>query len=186
MKKLLAVLLCLSPVLALAHPGHDTNGVMAGLMHPVGGWDHLLAMVAVGLWAATFSGKARWLIPTTFIGVMAAGFVLGINGIHIPMTEQSIAASVLILGLAAAWVKKMPTAAAMILVGVFALFHGLAHGAEMGAHGALGYALGFVLATAALHAAGFGLGCVSVKHAWLRRVSGSLIGLIGFGMLMGA
>ena len=110
MKKLLATLLFAAPALALAHPGHESSGLMAGLWHPIGGWDHLLAMLAVGLWAASFSGKARWLIPASFVGVMALGFVFGANGGEMPMMEQGIAASVLVLGLAAAWAKRVPVA----------------------------------------------------------------------------
>jgi urease accessory protein len=185
MKKIFALFL-LSPVLAFAHPGHITEGWLAGVHHPLSGWDHMLAMVAVGLWAATFQGKARWLIPSTFVGVMIAGFVLGAQGIQIPMLEQGIAASVLVQGLAAAWLKKVPASAAMFLVGLFALFHGVAHGAEMDSHGILSYACGFVMATAALHVAGFALGSVMSRHQWVLRLTGSLIGLIGFSMLFTA
>ncbi|WP_367482783.1 HupE/UreJ family protein [Snodgrassella alvi] len=182
MKKIFALLL-LTPAFAFAHPGHLTEGWMAGVQHPFSGWDHLLAMVAVGLWAATFQGKARWLIPVTFVSVMTAGFVMGAQDIRMPMLEQGIAASVLVLGLAAAWLKKVPAGAAMLLVGLFALFHGIAHGAEMGSHGAFSYACGFIIATAALHAIGFALGTVMSKHQWVLRFTGSVIGLIGFGML---
>ncbi|MCO6514715.1 MAG: HupE/UreJ family protein [Snodgrassella sp.] len=182
MKKIFALFL-LSPVLAFAHPGHLSEGWLAGVQHPFSGWDHLLAMIAVGLWAATFQGKARWLIPTTFVSVMIGGFVLGAQGIQIPMLEQGIAASVLVLGLAAAWLKKVPAGAAMFLVGLFALFHGVAHGAEMGSHGAFSYACGFVMATALLHVAGFVFGTAMSRHQWILRLTGSLIGVIGFSML---
>lgn len=182
MKKIFALFL-LSPVLAFAHPGHLSEGWLAGVQHPFSGWDHLLAMIAVGLWAATFQGKARWLIPTTFVSVMIGGFVLGAQGIQIPMLEQGIAASVLVLGLAAAWLKKVPAGTAMFLVGLFALFHGVAHGAEMGSHGAFSYACGFVIATVALHIAGFALGTAMSRHQWILRLTGSLIGVIGFSML---
>ena len=183
MKKIFALSL-LTPALAFAHPGHLTEGWMAGVLHPLTGWDHLLAMLAVGLWAATFQGKARWLIPVTFVSVMIAGFVMGTQGIQLPLLEQGIAASVLVLGLAAAWVKKVPVGAAMLLVGLFALFHGIAHGAEMGSHGAFSYACGFIIATAVLHASGFVLGTTMSKHQWVIRFTGSMIGLIGFGMLV--
>ena len=183
MKKLLATLLFAAPALALAHPGHESSGLMAGLWHPIGGWDHLLAMLAVGLWAASFSGKARWLIPASFVGVMALGFVFGANGGEVPMMEQGIAASVLVLGLAAAWVKRVPVAFAALMVGGFALFHGVAHGSELGAHGALSFTAGFMIATAALHAAGFGIGWALNKNVWLLRAAGSAIGLAGLGML---
>ncbi len=183
MKKLLATLLFAAPALALAHPGHESSGLLAGVWHPLGGWDHLLAMLAVGLWAASFSGKARWLIPASFVGVMALGFVFGANGGELPMMEQGIAASVLVLGLAAAWAKRLPAAFAAAMVGVFALFHGVAHGAELGTYGAAGFAVGFIAATAALHAAGFGIGSVLNKNVWLLRAAGTAIGVAGFGML---
>ena len=185
MKKILALFL-FTPALAFAHPGHLSEGWLAGILHPLSGWDHLLAMLAVGLWAATFQGKARWLIPVTFVAVMIVGFIAGSQGIEIPMMEQGIAASVLVLGLAAAWLKKVPVSAAMILVGLFAWFHGVAHGAEMGGHGAFSYAFGFIMATIALHASGFILGTMMNKQQWLLRLSGSLIGLIGLGMLLTA
>lgn len=185
MKKILALSL-FTPALAFAHPGHLSEGWLAGILHPLSGWDHLLAMLAVGLWAVTFQGKARWLIPVTFVAVMIVGFIAGSQGIEIPMMEQGIAASVLVLGLAAAWLKKVPVTAAMILVALFACFHGVAHGAEMGEHGALSYAFGFIMATFALHASGFILGTMMNKQQWLLRLSGSLIGLIGLGMLLTA
>lgn len=182
MKKIF-ILFLLIPTLSFAHPGHLSEGWMDGIYHPFSGWDHLLAMVAVGLWAATFQGKARWLIPATFIGIMVVGFVLGAQNMQIPIMEQGIAASVLVLGLAAAWLKKVPAGAAMLLVSLFALLHGVAHGTEMGSYGAFSYAFGFIVATAALHAVGFTLGKVMCTHQWVIRLTGSLIGLIGFAML---
>ena len=184
MNKLLALLLFSTvSTAALAHPGHADSGFLSGILHPVSGLDHILAMLAVGLWAASFSGKARWLIPASFVGVMALGFVFGANGGEVPMMEQGIAASVLVLGLAAAWVKRVPVAFAALMVGGFALFHGVAHGSELGAHGALSFTAGFMIATAALHAAGFGIGQALNKNVWLLRAAGSAIGLAGLGML---
>jgi urease accessory protein len=145
---------------ALAHPGHELVwDFRSGFAHPVFGADHLLAMLAVGLWAAQLGGRARWLVPAAFLTVMALGAALGRSGVMIPGLEQIIAASVLALGLLTAGQVRLPVAAGMALAGLFAVFHGFAHGAEMPATaGAFGYGTGFVLATAVIHAAGVGLG----------------------------
>lgn len=185
MKKWLSCLLLCLPTWAMAHPGHGSDGLWAGISHPLTGWDHLLAMLAVGLWASTLHGKARWLIPSTFVAVMIIGFMIGTFGVHIPLVEQGIAASVLILGLATAWAKKIPTAAAMAMTAIFALFHGVAHGAELGNHGAVMFALGFVASTVALHIIGFGAGRAIGQKIWTMRLSGGLIGLAGLGLLLG-
>lgn len=157
--------------LAHAHPGHDgdhglTWDFSGGLAHPFSGWDHVLAMVAVGLWAAQLGGRARWLVPTAFVGAMTLGTALGHSGFALPGTEQGIAASVLVLGLLVAAAVRLPVAVGMGLVGVFAIFHGLAHGAEMPATaGGLGYGAGFVAATALLHATGVGLGVFAARSS---------------------
>ncbi len=154
-----AVLLSLSGA-ALAHTGHgDASGFAQGLSHPLGGLDHLLAMVAVGLYAALLGGRALWCVPATFVAVMALGGAAGAAGYALPYVEIVIALSVVVLGLAVALRLGLPTVAAMALVGSFAVFHGHAHGAEMpqGASG-LAYATGFLLTTALLHAAGIALG----------------------------
>ena len=116
---------------ASAHPGHDGDhdfnwDFSGGLVHPLSGLDHLLAMIAVGLWAAQLGGRARWLVPAAFVGVMALGAALGHAGMNFSGMEQAIAASVLVLGLLVARSVRLPVAAGMALVGVFALFHGLA------------------------------------------------------------
>src|SRR5471032_3382046 len=149
---LLGALPLLFPVLAQAHPGHDlTWDFGGGFAHPLSGWDHLLAMTAVGLWAAQLGGRARWFVPSAFVGVMALAAVFGHFFGTIPGTEQGIAASILILGLLIATTARLPVAAGMALVGVFAVFHGVAHGAERPATaGGLGYGAGFVAATALL------------------------------------
>ena len=184
MKKLLATFFFAAPALALAHTGHDHSGFLSGALHPVGGLDHILAMLAVGLWAASFGGKARWVIPASFVGAMAVGFLLGAQGFELPLLEAGIAASVLVIGLAAAWAKQLPAAAAAIIVGAFALFHGVAHGAEMGDGSAAAYAAGFVLTTVLLHAAGFFAGSRLGKNVWLSRTIGSAIGIAGLGLLL--
>ncbi|MGE6793562.1 HupE/UreJ family protein [Pseudomonas guineae] len=157
-KSLFAIVLFLSPTMAFAHAGHDHSGLMAGLAHPVFGLDHLLAMLAVGLWAAQQSGAARWALPLTFVGTMLIGGLLGFNDLQMPLMETGIAASVLAFGLLVAVAIRLPVLGAMGLTAVFALTHGVAHGLELPALASpWGYAAGFVIATAALHASGYAL-----------------------------
>lgn len=157
-KALFSLALFLSPAVAFAHPGHDSSGLLAGIAHPVTGLDHLLAMLAVGLWAAQQKGMARWALPVTFVGTMLLGGVLGFEGLQLPFMETGIAASVLALGLLVAVAVRPPVAVAMALTALFALAHGVAHGLELPEVASpWGYAAGFVAATAALHAAGYGL-----------------------------
>ena len=157
-KSLFAIALFLSPAMAFAHAGHDHAGLLAGLAHPVFGLDHLLAMLAVGLWAAQQSGAARWALPLTFVGSMLIGGLLGFNGLQIPLMEPAIAASVLAFGLLVAVATRLPMLAAISLTALFALTHGVAHGLELPAlTSPWGYAAGFLLATAALHISGYAL-----------------------------
>jgi urease accessory protein len=158
------------PTLAFAHPGHGggelTWDFSGGFAHPFSGWDHLLAMLAVGLWAAQLGGRARWLVPAAFISVMALGALLGHDGLTMPGIEQGIATTVFVLGLLIAASVRLPVGVGMALAGLFALFHGLAHGAEMPATaGGLAYGSGFVAATALLHLAGLGLGIVVMRRS---------------------
>jgi len=151
-----ALALLLVPALAFAHPGHDESGLLAGVSHPLSGIDHLLAMVAVGLWAAQQKGAARWALPCTFVGTMLIGGLLGFGGLELPALESGIAASVFALGLAVALAARPPLFVAVAATALFALFHGVAHGLELPAMSSpWGYALGFVGATAVLHAAGY-------------------------------
>ncbi|MEJ2501048.1 MAG: HupE/UreJ family protein [Campylobacterales bacterium] len=166
-----AVLLSLAAQASLfAHTGVGTTaGFSAGFMHPIGGLDHVLAMVAVGLWAAQMGGRALWAVPAAFVGMMLVGGTLGISGVGIPFIEMGIIASVVVLGLLIAGGIKTPVAAGMAIVGAFAIFHGHAHGTEMPVNAAgLMYMAGFVAATALLHAggiaAGIGLGRVKVER----------------------
>ena len=172
------------PVLAHAHPGHDGHDLTwdfaTGAAHPLSGWDHLLAMVAVGLWAAQLGGRSRWLVPAAFVGVMTLGALLGHAGLALPGVEQGIAASILILGLLIAAAVRLPVAASMAIVGLFALFHGVAHGAEMPATaGGLSYGAGFIVATALLHAVGLGLGFALKDQAKLARFAGGAVARAG-------
>ena len=192
MRALLALILIALPTAALAHTGHaDASGLAHGFMHPIGGLDHVLAMVAVGVFAYVLGGKALWLVPLSFVGMMVVGFVLGANGMNLPFVELGIALSSIVIGMAAASGKSMPVAGAMALVGSFALFHGHAHGTEMVAGTAgLEYAAGFVVATALLHAAGIGaaigLSKLAGKHGRIvAQVAGGVFALGGAGVLAG-
>ena len=188
----LAATLTILPGVALAHTGTgDSHGLVQGMTHPVGGIDHVLAMVTVGLYAVHLGGRALWLVPASFVGVMLLGGALGIAGLALPHGETAIALSVVVLGLAASLRLGLPTLAAMALVGAFAVFHGLAHGAEMPPDASgLGYAAGFALATALLHAAGVGLG-LTIGRAGNRlgpriaQAGGGAIALAGVVLLAG-
>lgn len=157
LQRILATLTLLAtPTLALAHPGHEHSGLLVGLAHPVGGLDHLLAMAAIGLWAAQQKGAARWSVPLAFVLSMLAGGLLGFAGWQLPFMETSIAASVLALGLLVALAIRPALPVAVGLASLFALGHGVAHGLELPAlTSPASYALGFVAATIGLHAAGF-------------------------------
>ncbi len=164
-----AVLLIAAATPALAHTGHHAfSGFSSGFAHPLGGFDHVLAMVSVGLFAAMLGGRSIWALPASFIGMMLVGGMLGLSGVGIPGVEFGIAVSVVALGAVVMLGRRWPLAAAMVLVGGFAVFHGYAHGAEMsaGANAAL-YSLGFVAATMMLHGAGIlaGLKVLSQGHA---------------------
>lgn len=184
--------LCLIPTAALAHTGVGaTSGFMHGFMHPLGGLDHLLAMVLVGMFAYQLGGRAMWLVPATFIAVMAVGGFLGIAGIPVPFVEIGIALSVVVLGAIVAFGVKAPVAVAMGVVGLFAVFHGHAHGTEMplDSSGAV-YGAGFMLATALLHAAGVGIGFLigmtsRTYGASVYRLAGGLASVAGVALLAG-
>jgi urease accessory protein len=155
----------LGPLAAAGHTGIGTPaGFGSGLGHPLGGADHLLAMIAVGLWAAQLGGRAVLVVPAAFVTLMTVGGMLAVSGIHVPYVEQGVAASVLILGMLIAAALRFPLAVSGLVVGLFAVFHGHAHGAEMPPGGdALPYGLGFALTTALLHAVG--IGCATVLRA---------------------
>ena len=184
----LAAALTLVPTAAFAHPGiGDGHGLVHGFAHPLGGLDHILAMVTVGIFAWQLGGRALWLVPATFTAVMAAGGVLGIAGVQVPFVELGIAASVIVLGGIVALAMKAPVAIAMGIVGLFAVFHGHAHGTEMplDVSGAA-YAAGFMLATALLHGVGIALGFVigRIADAYLAyRIAGAVVALAGVAIL---
>ena len=171
---------------ALAHPGH-ANGAMAGLLHPLTGADHILAMLAVGLWGAQLGGRAQWLLPASFVAFLALGGALGMSGAALPMVEAGIITSVLLLGLLIGFAVKLKTLPAAMVVGGFAVFHGFAHGTEMPALGnAWLYGIGFVAASAALHIAGLGLGSMVRSHSGWLRTGGGLISVAGLWLGMAA
>lgn len=148
------------PQVSSAHVmGQATGGFANGFIHPLSGLDHVIAMLAVGLWGAILGGRAIWLLPITFPLVMAVGGFLGLIGVPLPAPELAIALSGIILGLCVLWHWRATVPVALALVGVFGLFHGYAHGAELPAGAApIQYSLGFVIATGLLHASGIGLG----------------------------
>lgn len=163
MKTALRTLLIALPMLpgaAFAHTGDGAHhGFVHGFLHPLGGIDHLLAMVAVGLLAAHLGGRALWLVPLSFIALMAAGGAVGLAGIPVPYVELGIALSVVVLGLLVALRPGLPLAAATLIAGSFAIFHGHAHGAELPAgNSPVFYAAGFLAATALLHLFGIAIG----------------------------
>ena len=177
----LALLACTAPACAHVETG-VAGGLTSGLLHPVLGPDHLVAMVAVGLWGAQLGAPAIWLLPIVFPVVMAMGGLLGIAGLPMPFIEVGIAMSGVLLGLAIALRFRAGLVVTAVLVGVFALFHGHAHGTELpSAANALAYGIGFVIATGLLHLTGILLG-VAVR--WpvgerLVRACGALIAGIG-------
>jgi urease accessory protein len=162
---ILTAWLLLVPLTALAHvEGGAAGGFLSGFGHPISGLDHVLAMVAVGLWGAQLSAPAIWLLPVAFPIMMAFGGLLGLSGVELPAVELAIALSAVILGALILGAIRLPLAAALLLVGFFAVFHGHAHGTEMTAgQSAILYSIGFVIATGLLHAAGIGIGLI---HRW--------------------
>lgn len=156
-RSVLALFLLLGASPALAHDGHG-GGLAAGLAHPFTGTDHLLAMLAVGLFAAMRGGRALWAWPLAFVGAAGIGFLAGRYGVALPLIEPVVLASVLALGLLVAAAMPVSLAAGTALIGLFGLFHGQAHAFEAGVQSAGAFALGFLAASIALHAAGLGLG----------------------------
>lgn len=187
-----ASVLAVTSQAAQAHVGvGHTSGIAQGFGHPIGGLDHVLAMIMVGVLAAQLGGRAMWLVPASFVTVMVLGGVVGTAGIGLPFVELGIGLSVVALGAVVAFGLRIAMVAAMAVVGFFAMFHGYAHGAEMPATGSgLGYGAGFVLATAALHALGLGFGLVashlaSGKGARLVQATGGATALAGVAIVTG-
>ena len=178
---LTAASLAASTMPAFAHLDPAEHGsLLAGFTHPLSGLDHILVMIAVGLWAAQIGGRALWVVPSAFVGTMALGFALAMAGLHLPFVEPAILASIVALGLMVAMAVRMETGACAAVVGIFALFHGYAHGGELGAAGALPFSAGFVVATALLHIAGIGLGLGIGRLSSGRIISRMIGGLTAF------
>jgi urease accessory protein len=161
----LAIASWLCPEIAMAHvDSAEAGGFLSGFSHPISGLDHVLAMVAVGLWGAQLGSPAVWLLPVAFPMMMAFGGMLGLIGVPVPGVEIGIAASGVVLGVMVLGEVKVPLMASIILVGIFAIFHGHAHGTELSeGQNAMLYSLGFVISTGTLHAIGIGIGTV---HKW--------------------
>ena len=185
-----AASLLLIPLTAMAHvEGGAAGGLLGGLGHPVSGLDHVLAMVAVGVWGAQLGRPAIWLLPVVFPLLMALGGFAGLMGWNLPAIEVGIALSAVVLGALILGQIRLPLAIAVLIVAFFAVFHGHAHGTEMGADAnAMLYSIGFVIATGLLHAAGIALGLI---HRWdtgrvILRAAGSVVLAGGLFFLWGA
>jgi urease accessory protein len=179
----------LTPEYASAHTeGGISGGFISGFVHPILGWDHVAAMVAVGLWGAFLGAPAIWLLPVIFPLVMAFGAALGVLGVPIPAVETGIAGSAVILGLLILLGARLPLWLASVIVGVFAIFHGYAHGAELPeAANPFAYGVGFVIATGLLHLIGiaFGLLVRWPSGVYVVRAGGGVISLVGVAFLFG-
>jgi urease accessory protein len=172
--------------IASAHPGHGT-GLLAGMAHPLFGLDHALAMLAVGFWAWQLGGRAKLVVPGSFVFLMALGGWLGLAGIAMPFIEAGIAASVLLVGLLTAFAVRLPTGTAAAIAGAFAVFHGYAHGVEMPAlQEQWTYVAGFMAATAALHGTGMATAMAFRRHQMALRMAGASIATTGAWLLTGA
>ena len=185
----LAVAAIVLPQSALAHSeGELAGGFLTGFAHPILGWDHVAAMVAVGLWGAFLGSPAIWILPVVFPLVMALGAAMGVLGIPLPGVEIGIAGSAVVLGLLILLAVRLPLWAAAPIVGAFAVFHGYAHGTELpDATNAFAYGVGFVLATGMLHLFGIAFGFLV---RWPRgvmavRAGGAVVSLVGVGFLIG-
>jgi len=182
MKRLLLTAALTLPTAALAHTGHEAGSLASGMMHPIGGLDHVLAMVAVGLWAAQAGGRAVWAAPLVFVGAMLAGGAMGMAGIGFSAVEPMILASIVVLGAVVALAVRVPLVPALAVIALFGVAHGHAHGAEGPATGMAAYAAGFALATAALHGAGLALGFGLARLAFAVRMLG--LGAAGAGLVL--
>lgn len=184
-----ATIILASATSVSAHQGTGiTGGFISGFLHPVLGWDHVVAMVAVGLWGAFLGNPAIWILPVVFPLVMAFGGALGVVGVPLPAVETGIAASAVVLGAMVAFAVRPPIWMAAIIVGAFAIFHGHAHGTELpNSANPLAYSIGFVLSTGILHLSGIAFGLLVRWPAGKIAVQtgGGLIALAGVGFLTG-
>ncbi len=190
LRSLLFGLTALMPVWALAHPGldggaHHAVGFTGGLLHPLTGVDHLSAMVSVGLWSA-LTARRLWVAPLAFVSMLLIGALIGLAGFSLPAVEPMIAVSVLVLGLLVATRMQAPAMLAAAMVGLFAIFHGVAHGSELAGDAHLWPTLaGMLLCTAGLHIAGVGLGlALRSRSPWWTRLTGSAVTTLGGALLL--
>jgi urease accessory protein len=168
---LAGVFLALAAMPAAAHPGHVLGGWTAGFSHPLNGWDHFVAMVTVGLWAAQHEGRARWAIPITFVAVMGLGGIAGAFGLPVPGVETVVLLSVIVLAGLVLARRRLPLAGGMAVTGLFAFFHGFAHGHEMPEPSMLvSFGAGFMVATALLHGLGYAAGRIAAETATRRNI----------------
>lgn len=185
--KFLPFLALLASPLVLAHPGHGESGLVSGLLHPVLGLDHLLAMLAVGLWAIQSGERRWWALPAAFVAMMLAGAGMAMAGFYVSAwVEGGIALSLVLFGLLLGAAARLPLSVGIALIGGMALLHGLAHGSEW-PEGTLAasYMAGFAVSNIVLHAAGAGMAVLALRSsrmAWLVRGAG--LGIAGFGMLI--
>ncbi|ESY93394.1 MULTISPECIES: HupE/UreJ family protein [unclassified Mesorhizobium] len=183
-----AILLVAAAIPAYAHVGiGTTSSAMAGFTHPLSGLDHMTVMLAVGLWAALKGGKAIWVWPAAFVGVMLGGAALGMAHVPLPFVEPGILASVVALGLLVALAVDLPVSAGVAIIGLFALFHGHAHGTEVPENaGGLEYMAGFAVATVLLHAIGIAVGLgLGMRSRGVARITGAACAAIGVGLAFG-
>jgi urease accessory protein len=189
-KSVVATVLVVVPARAWAHvTGDVAGGLASGFLHPISGLDHVVAMVAVGLWGAQLGRPAIWILPVTFPIVMAFGGVMGVRGVPMPPIEVGIALSAIVLGAMVALAARPRLWIAAIVVGVFAIFHGYAHGAELpGSAAPLAYGAGFVLTTGMLHVCGIAIGTINRWPAGSRvvRACGVVVAAVGVYFLIGA
>jgi urease accessory protein len=183
-------LLCFAVAPAFAHPGdhHALSSFSTGFAHPLFGWDHLLAMLAIGLWAAQQRRPLAWLLPSLFPLVMAVGALVGMSGVALPLIETGIAGSVAVLGLLIAFAVRLPTWASASVVALFAMCHGYAHGVELPQGSSFGlYGVGFIVATALLHLIGLATGLIAQSRSIgnALRVLGAAMAVAGVYLLTG-
>jgi urease accessory protein len=181
------VALLAAPMVAQAHPGHGPYSFAGGFLHPFTGVDHLLAMLAVGMWSARLGGHARWSMPLMFVAMLAVGAGAAVSGVSLPLVESGIAASLVVFGLALSFSRPLGLKSSLALVGLFAVFHGYAHGQEMpeSASGLL-FGCGFILASLSLQATGLWIGLRASGKNGLLRVVGASIAGAGVLLLIGA
>ena len=177
-----AVAAMLIPYGAYAHVLNESGGSIAGFSHPFFGADHVLAMLAVGFWAAQTGARAMWAVPLTFVSMMGGGALVALAGIPLPVVESGTAASVLVLGLLVAFAIRLPLAAGMMVTGAFAVFHGHSHGSELPAMASPWlYVAGFLAATGLLHVSG--IVTARVLNAKRLRFAGACVALAGAALI---